>query len=109
MLEILGGLFLIGLIVALAFAGVAATTIAVIAVVCLVIAGVVGLALGTAVLLFKLLVAVLLALALQFIFVRVLTAIGDRARIDALRESASVNRIAWILSGVTTGYLYFIR
>jgi len=109
MLEILGGLFLIGLIVVLAFTGVAATTIVVIAAACVVIAAIIGLVLGTAVLLFKVLVAVLLALALQFIFVRVLTAIGDRARIAALQEDASVNRIAWILSGITTGYLYFIR
>lgn len=109
MLELLGGLFLIGLIVVLALAGVAATTIAVIAVVCVAIAAIIGLVLGTAVLLFKVMIAVLLALALQYIFCRALMAIGERTQIEALQARATVSRIAWILSGVATGYLYFLR
>ena len=109
MLEVLGGLFLIGMIVALAFAGVAATTLAAIAVICIVLAAIIAFAIGTAVVLFKIMVAVILALALQFIFARVLNTIGERANIPALTERASVRRIAWLLSGVATGYLYFIR
>lgn len=108
-MEILGGIFLAGVIIALAVAGAAATTIAVVAVVCVVLAVLFAFILGTAVVLFKVMIAVLLALFLQFIFCRVLTAIGERANVPALLERPFVNRIAWILSGITTGYLYFIR
>ena len=68
MLEVLGGIFLIGLIVVFAFTGVAATTLAIFAVIAIVIATIFALLLGTAVLVFKIMVAVLLALFLQFIF-----------------------------------------
>ena len=54
-------------------------------------------------------IAVLLALFLQFIFCRVLTYIGERANVPALLDRPFVSRVAWILSGITTGYLYFIR
>ena len=106
---ILAGIFLVCVIAALAFAGVAATTIAVIAVICVVLAAIIALVLGTAVVLFKLMIAVLLALFLQFIFCRVLTYIGERANVPALLDQPFVSRVAWILSGITTGYLYFIR
>lgn len=106
---ILAGIFLFCVIAVLAFAGVAATTIAVIAVICVVLAAIIALVLGTAVVLFKLMIAVLLALFLQFIFCRVLAVIGERTNLPALRDRSFVNRIAWILSGITTGYLYFIR
>lgn len=109
MLEVLGGIFLIGLIAVFAFTGVAATTLVIFAVIAIVIATIFALLLGTAVLVFKVMVAVLLALFLQFIFCRVLTVIGERAQVPALLEQPSVNRIAWMLSGITTGYLYFIR
>ena len=106
---ILAGIFLVCVIAVLAFAGVAATTIAVIAVICVVLAAIIALVLGTAVVLFELMIAVLLALFLQFIFCRVLTYIGERANVPALLDRPFVSRVAWILSGITTGYLYFIR
>ena len=106
---ILAGIFLVCVIAVLAFAGVAAMTIAVIAVICVVLAVIIALVLGTAVVLFQLMIAVPLALFLQFIFCRVLTAIGEHANVPALLERPFVNRVAWILSGITTGYLYFIR
>lgn len=109
MLEVLGGIFFIGLIVVLAFAGVAATTIAVVAVACVIIAAIFSLILGATVLIFKLLVAALLLFALRFVFGRVLTAIGEHANVPVLTEYPTANRIAWILAGVTTGYLYFLR
>ena len=53
MLEVLGGIFLIGLIAVFAFTGVAATTLVIFAVIAIVIATIFALLLGTAVLVFK--------------------------------------------------------
>ena len=94
MFEILGAVLLAGVIVALAATGVVATIFAVVAVVCVV---------------FRIAVAVLVALVLKWLYSRVLAFLGERGALTALRDASLVNRVSWILAAATTGYLYFLR
>ena len=109
MFEILGAVLLAGVIVALAATGVVATIFAVVAVACVVLA-VICMFLGAAfVLVFRLAVAVLIALVLKCLYSRVLAFLGERGALTALRDVSLVNRVSWILAAATTGYLYFLR
>ena len=109
MLSILGAIVLIGAVILFAFAGVAGATIAAVLVACAVI-GVLCMVFGMAlVFAIKVALAVVLALLLQFLFCRALTWLGGRLSITARMEHRFTNNVAWILSGVVTGYLYCIR
>lgn len=109
MFEILGAILLAGVIVALAATGVVASIFAVVAVACVVLAGI-CMFLGAAfVLVFRLAIAVLVALFLKWLFSRVLTLLGERFTVRALMDAAQVSRASWILSAVATGYLCFLR
>ena len=109
MFEIFGAVLLAGVIVALAATGVVATIFAVVAVVCVVLA-VICMFLGAAfVLVFRIAVAVLVALVLKWLYSRVLAFLGERGALTALRDASLVNRVSWILAAATTGYLYFLR
>lgn len=78
MFEIFGAVLLAGVIVALAATGVVATIFAVVAVVCVVLA-VICMFLGAAfVLVFRIAVAVLVALVLKWLYSRVLAFLGER-------------------------------
>lgn len=108
MLEVFGAIFLALIIIGIVLTGSGVLLVAVVAGALLLL--VIGVLLfGTAVTLaIKLAVAVLLAAVLQFIFARVLAAIGARANVPALVDQASCSRIAWIASGIVTGYIYFM-
>ena len=109
MFEILGAILLAGVIVALAATGVVASIFAVIAIVCVVLAGI-CMFLGAAfVIVFRLAIAVLVALFLKWLFSRALVFLGERFTIRALMDGAQVSRVSWILAAVTTGYLCFLR
>ena len=108
-MEIIGAVILAGIIVALAFTGVVASTLAVLAVGCVIVA-VLCMFLGAAfVLFFKLALAVLLALFCEWLYARALGFAGERLSITALQDPALVTRVSWILAAVTTGYLCFLR
>lgn len=102
MFEIFCAVLLVGVIVALAATGVVATIFAVVAVICMF--------LGAAfVFVFRIAVAVLVALVLKWLYSRVLAFLGERGALMALRDASLVNRVSWILAAATTGYLYFLR
>ena len=102
MFEIFGAVLLAGVIVALAATGVVATIFAVVAVVCVVLA-VICMFLGAAfVLVFRIAVAVLVALVLKWLYSRVLAFLGERGALTALRDASLVNRVSWILAAATT-------